>query len=190
MLHDHAALALPFVASALCESLSLSGRKRAFSPLGDPETEGIDMDHKTSKKTLTVLIAVLIVIVAFGAMVPVSAQRIVTQPVEVGPLDPTTIPKWVNQLTGPPPVYAGDSAATGGGSITQSNTASVNVQGSGNVVNIGQQNIATHSMYTVKMMQFDQQILPSGTSQNFPMTKTWARRQRERRRYGATSRIR
>jgi FtsP/CotA-like multicopper oxidase with cupredoxin domain len=132
------------------------------------------MNHRTSKKTLAALMAVLIVIVAFGAMVPVSAQRVVTQPLDVGTLDPATIPKWVNQLTGPPPVYAGDSAATGGGSISQSNTASVNVQGSGNVVNIGQQNIANPpTKYTVKMMQFNEQILPPGTPQNFPMTKTW-----------------
>jgi len=142
------------------------------------------MNHYTSKKTLAALMAVLIVIVAFGVMVPVSAQRVVTQPLDVGTLDPTTIPKWVNQLTGPPPVYAGDSAATSGGSISQSisqsNTiGSVNVQGSGGVT-ISQVNTANQvsianapTKYTVKMMQFDQQILPAGTPEQFPKTKTW-----------------
>jgi spore coat protein A len=77
---------------------------------------------------LPLLIVALMVLVTFGAMVQVSAH-----PTE---LDPTTIPKWENQLTGPPPVYVSDSS----------------------------------NSYTVKMTQFQEQILPPSMGM---MTTTW-----------------
>jgi FtsP/CotA-like multicopper oxidase with cupredoxin domain len=83
------------------------------------------------RKTLPLLIVALMVLVTFGAMVQVS-----TPVMAAGPSDPTTIPKYENQLTGPPPVYVSDSP----------------------------------NSYTVKMAQFQQQILPPSMGL---MTTTW-----------------
>jgi len=61
-----------------------------------------------------------------------------------GTLDPTTIPKWVNQITGPPPVYVPTPV----------------LDGQGNVVRYD---------YLVKMETKTQQVLPAG----FPETPVW-----------------
>jgi len=60
-----------------------------------------------SKIALPLLIVVVMITVAFGAVVQVSTP-VAAAP---DPLDPTTIPKWENQLTGPPPVYVSDYEA-------------------------------------------------------------------------------
>jgi spore coat protein A, manganese oxidase len=92
--------------------------------------------ERLCKNGLTLLMVVIMVSVAFGAFVQVSAQPVAAAN-GVQPLDPATIPKWQNQLTGPPPVYVSDP-----GTLTK---------------------------YTVKMMEFQEQILPTG----FATTKTW-----------------
>jgi len=95
------------------------------------------------KNALPLLIVVVMVTVAFGAVVqvstPVTAASAGEQPVvTAASLDPATIPKWENQLTGAPPVYVSDPG--------KPNT------------------------YTVKMNQFQEQILPPSMGLT---TKTW-----------------
>ena len=67
-------------------------------------------------------------------------------------LDPTTIPKYVNQLTGPPPVYIPRVIRGRGGEVIR------------------------HE-YTVLMLSFEQQILPTqyanGTATGFGPTPVW-----------------
>jgi FtsP/CotA-like multicopper oxidase with cupredoxin domain len=76
------------------------------APCHNEATEGINMSIKEgSKIALPLLIVVVMITVAFGAVVQVSTP-VAAAP---DPLDPTTIPKWENQLTGPPPVYVSDS---------------------------------------------------------------------------------
>jgi FtsP/CotA-like multicopper oxidase with cupredoxin domain len=60
--------------------------------------------ERIRKNALPLLIVVVMVFVAFAAVVQVSTP-VMRAP---GPLDPTTIAKWENQLTGPPPVYVSD----------------------------------------------------------------------------------
>ena len=63
--------------------------------------------ERLCKNALPLLIVVIIISVAFGAFVQVSVQPVAATN-GVQPLDPTTITKWENQLTGPPPVYVSD----------------------------------------------------------------------------------
>ena len=64
---------------------------------------------------------------------------------ETGLLDPLSIPKWVNQITGPPPVYVPTPVYDDDG------------------------NLVSHD-YRVEMTELDQQLLPPG----FPKTHVWA----------------
>lgn len=91
--------------------------------------------HSVGKGALPLLITIIMVTTACAAMVQVSAAPVTSA---VDPSDPTTIPKWENQLTGAPPVYVSDPGKT--------------------------------NSYTVKMTQFEQQILPPSTGM---LTKTW-----------------
>ena len=95
------------------------------------------VSERLCKNALPLLIVVIIISVAFGAFVQVSVQPVAATN-GVQPLDPTTITKWENQLTGPPPVYVSDPS--------KPNT------------------------YTVKMTQFQEQILPSSMGKT---TTTW-----------------
>ncbi len=84
-----------------------------------------------------------------AALAVLSVSVIIAWPVLAAPpapelLDPTTIPKYVNQLTGPPPVYVPREIRGKGGEVIQ------------------------HS-YTVLMKSFMQQILPPG----YPATRVW-----------------
>ena len=65
-------------------------------------------------------------------------------PVPVGIMDPLTIPKWVNQITGPPPVYVATPVYEDG--------------------------VLASYDYQVKMTEKDQQLLPAP----LPMTHVWA----------------
>lgn len=59
-------------------------------------------------------------------------------------LDPATIPKFTNQLSGPPPIYTPNNITDNNGKLVRQE-------------------------YTVKVSQFTQQILPTG----LPATKVW-----------------
>lgn len=93
------------------------------------------------------LLAVTVVTaVLFGSMVGLigtSSNVSAALVIPPGTIDPTTIPKWENQLTGPPPVFV----------------PTVVTHGKGNVMRYD---------YTVDMTEFQQQILP----QSMGMTTT------------------
>ncbi|MFW9767942.1 MAG: multicopper oxidase family protein [Candidatus Thorarchaeota archaeon] len=94
-----------------------------------------------ARKASTTLGIVLVI------LLPLSAQLVAVQaapPVPIGLLDPTTIPKFVNQLNGPPPVYE---------------TTDV-LDSSGNLVK---------QTAIVDMTEFYQQVLPLP----FPQTPVW-----------------
>jgi len=83
------------------------------------------------KSALPLLIAVLMLLMAFGSAVEITAQhhpRAADNRGPTVPLDPTLIPQWENQLKRPPPVYVHDP---------------------------GKQN-----SYTVEMTQFRERVLP------------------------------
>ena len=67
-------------------------------------------------------------------------------------LDPNIIPKWVNQLTGPPPIYVPNNVSDNSGKLIRQE-------------------------YTVSVRQFDQQLLPTvdslGNPTGFGATKVW-----------------
>ncbi|MEK6987965.1 MAG: hypothetical protein AABX97_07720, partial [Candidatus Thermoplasmatota archaeon] len=81
-----------------------------------------------------VLLALLVSVAGPAAPAPAPAP---------GLLDPTTIPKYANELTGPPPVWEPTIAKRGG-------------------------RVVAHE-YEIEMAAFYQQILPPG----FPMTPVW-----------------
>ena len=70
-----------------------------------------------------------------------------------GLLDPLSIPKWVNQITGPPPVYVPTPVYDDSGRLVSYD-------------------------YRVEMTELDQQILPPG----FPKTHVWEPSQYQRTR--------
>ena len=67
-------------------------------------------------------------------------------------LDPNIIPKWVNQLTGPPPIYVPNNVSDSSGKLIRQE-------------------------YTVSVRQFEQQLLPTvnslGNPTGFGSTKVW-----------------
>lgn len=80
----------------------------------------------------------LVLVLPLIALAPASAQ-------EVEPLNPLKIPKFVNQLHGPPPVFVPTwEERDGNGTLVKQH-------------------------YDVSMLSFEQQILPS----TFPMTSVW-----------------
>jgi len=91
---------------------------------------------KNIMKTSSVIFAILLIILSVGWPAFVVAPPAL--------LNPLTIPKWVNQLDGPPPVYA----------------PTVVTDGAGNVI---------RHEYKVNMTSFTQQVLPLG----MPMTPVW-----------------
>jgi len=93
-------------------------------------------------KTCSVALAILTIV--FSIAWPVFAA-----PPPPGLLDPLTVPKFVNQLTGPPPVYVPENVTSDGTLIRQD--------------------------YTISMDLFKQQILPNNPALgiNFPETWTW-----------------
>ena len=88
------------------------------------------------------LLAAMVAIVLLSSLTPALASAPVGT--DDGLLDPLSIPKYVNQLPGPPPVYVPT------------------------VVEDGHGNVVSHD-YTVTVTAFDQQILPAG----FPRTPVW-----------------
>ena len=97
------------------------------------------------KRTSLVVITIVLIVmlVSNGAAIVVRADE-----ASRTPLDPLTIPKWVNQLTGAPPVYV---------------PITVVRDGNGNII---QEN------YDVTVTQFEQQILPSTDINGNPLGKT------------------
>lgn len=96
----------------------------------------------TKVKRISRILGIILVIV-----LPLSLQVAVAQaaaPVPVGLLDPTLIPKFVNQLNGPPPVYEPTNVLDANGNIVKQTV-------------------------TVDMTSFMQQVLPAP----FPMTPVW-----------------
>ncbi|UCH58051.1 MAG: multicopper oxidase domain-containing protein, partial [Candidatus Bathyarchaeota archaeon] len=83
----------------------------------------------------------LIVLFAIPIALPAIAKQ---EPSTPSLLDPETIPKYVNQIEGPPPVYAPREIRGKGGEVVR------------------------HE-YTVLMQSFTQQILPPG----YPTTEVW-----------------
>src|SRR5665647_1042344 len=67
-------------------------------------------------------------------------------------LDPRVIPKWVNQLAGPPPIYTPNNVTDASGKLIRQE-------------------------YVVKVREFEQQLLPimdsSGNPTGFGLTKVW-----------------
>ena len=88
-----------------------------------------------------VMIAFVFVMLAILFVLPVSAAAPPAGPVL---LDPKTIPKYVNQITEPPPIY----------------------------VPVSGDEISGYT-YEVNMTSFSQQVLPPGAPNNFPKTNVW-----------------
>ena len=104
-----------------------------------------------TKLATTMIVAFSLTLTLLAAYVLMPLQSGVTaQP--IGPLDPLTIPKFVNQLTGPPPVYVPTDV----------------IDGLGNVI---------RQDYSIDMVESMQQILPTmdalGNPTGFGMTKVW-----------------
>jgi len=91
------------------------------------------------KPTSIASIAVLIALLVLSSQVPI----IGAVPPAAALLDPKTIPKYVNQLTGPPPVYTPEFSNT------------------------------TDEFYTVSVTEFTQQILPSIPGLGLLPTTVW-----------------
>src|SRR3990172_3432805 len=94
----------------------------------------------------------LFMVTAFSFML---ASTVFTQPAFAQPLtalDPLTIPQWVNQLEGPPPIYVPTNITDSSGKLIRQE-------------------------YTVKASQFNQQILPTtdanGNPTGFRTSKVW-----------------
>jgi len=85
---------------------------------------------------------VLVILVVLTVLIPI-AWPMFTAQATPALLDPLTIPKYVNQLTGPPPVYEPKVVKRG--------------------------NKVIRHDYTVDVTEFYQQVLPPG----FPMTPVW-----------------
>ena len=90
------------------------------------------------RKTASIMLIATLTLMLFSSAFMLSASA---QPLNL--LDPTTIPKYLTQLTGPPPVYV-----------------PYNVYCDGKIV---------RQDYVVDASEFYQQILPEG----YPMTKVW-----------------
>ncbi|MFW9886343.1 MAG: multicopper oxidase family protein [Candidatus Thorarchaeota archaeon] len=93
---------------------------------------------KKASKTLGIVLVIFL---------PLSIQLVAVQaaaPVPIGLLDPTTIPKFVTQLTGPPPVYNTTDVLDSGGNLVKQTAI-------------------------VDMTEFSQQVLPLP----FPQTPVW-----------------
>src|SRR4030065_2179038 len=94
----------------------------------------------------------LFMVTAFSLIVAStpSTQPALAQPLT--PLDPLTIPQWVNQLEGPPPVYVPTNITDSSGKLIRQE-------------------------YAVMASQFNQQILPTtdanGNPTGFGTTKVW-----------------
>ncbi len=97
------------------------------------------------KRQLTAIKAVGVSLIFLAMLVPLVGSMIAIPPVQVPPgtINPTEIPKWVNMLTGPPPVYTPTEYENEDG-VTEHN-------------------------YSVDVTEFYQQILPAP----MPMTKVW-----------------
>jgi len=104
-----------------------------------------------TKLATTMIVASSLILTLLSAYVLIPLQSGVTaQP--IGPLDPLTIPKFVNQLAGPPPVYVPTDV----------------IDGLGNVI---------RQDYSIDMVESMQQILPTvdalGNPTGFGTTKVW-----------------
>ena len=95
-----------------------------------------------SKILLAIIMASSLMLTVMSAMIIAPLQFNVTAVTPV-PLDPLSIPKFVNQLTGPPPVYVPTNVTSGATVIRQD--------------------------YQIDMVESTQQVLPTG----LPMTKVW-----------------
>ncbi len=97
------------------------------------------------------VLAAVLAVLSVSMMI---AWPVLAAPPAPGILDPTTIPKYVNQLTGPPPVYNATLWLNPNTGVWEQN-------------------------YTVSMRVFDQQILPPGTpvappgNPANPLTRVW-----------------
>lgn len=102
------------------------------------------MEKKKMKTKPSNWLAAIAMIVLMSITVAWPVLAVPPTPSPPALLDPTTIPKYVNQLTGPPPVYVPTVIRGRGGEVIR------------------------HE-YTVLMLSFEQQILPPG----YPATPVW-----------------
>jgi len=102
------------------------------------EKARVRTDQRTVRSVLLAPFTILVLILPLVAMAPASAQ-------EVQLLNPLKIPKFVNQLYGPPPVFV---------------PTWEEMDGNGTLVK---------QHYDVSMLSFEQQVLPP----TFPMTSVW-----------------
>ncbi|OPY30998.1 MAG: multicopper oxidase [Methanomassiliicoccales archaeon PtaU1.Bin124] len=98
-------------------------------------------NENSDRKTVRILLVFLICI---AMMMPLAASATYAAPVAKTPLDPTTVAKFVNQITGPPPVFIPMSK-------------------------LDRQTGLRSDYYTIIASEFKEQILPPG----MPMTKVW-----------------
>jgi FtsP/CotA-like multicopper oxidase with cupredoxin domain len=102
-------------------------------------------DRVLDNRKLTGIKAFGAALIMLAMLVPLVGSMSAIPPAQVPPgtIDPTTIPKWANTLTGPPPVYVPSDYVNGDG-VTEHN-------------------------YSIDVTEFYQQILPAP----MPTTKVW-----------------
>jgi spore coat protein A len=79
--------------------------EKTRAPYEGPPLKRLRLEEGRRRHPLQSMI-VMAVVIAFLATIVVPAVSVSATPTPTHtPLDPNTIPKWVNQITGPPPVY-------------------------------------------------------------------------------------
>lgn len=123
-----------------------------FKSHGKTRLKTTKMDKKKMKTKASILLTTLTLVLLLSIAFAWPVLAVPPTPSPPALLDPTTIPKYVNQLNGPPPVYVPRVIRGKGGEVIR------------------------HE-YTVLMQSFEQQILPTqyanGTPTGFGPTPVW-----------------